>query len=99
MERFVIMADGATITEEQAALLIGQGKNEITAVQDLEGLKKAKKVAREKAVAQIERTFVLNALARNDWNVSRAAREIGIQRSNLHALMRKHGIKPKVDAG
>ena len=63
-----------------------------------QGLKRAKKAAREQAVEQVERTFVLNALARNDWNVSRAAREMGFQRTNLHALMRKHGIrKPKVD--
>ena len=95
MERFVIMAEGPTITEEQVVLVLGQGQGDTMAARDLEGFKKAKKMAREKAVEEVERTFVLNALARNDWNVSRAAREIGIQRTNLHALMRKLGINSK----
>ena len=32
------------------------------------------------------------ALQRCEGNVSRAAEEIGIQRTNLHALMRKYGL-------
>ena len=36
---------------------------------------------------------MLQALRRNDWNVSRAARETGILRPNFHALMRKYGIR------
>ena len=36
--------------------------------------------------------------ARCGGNVSRAAEEIGIQRTNLHALMRKHGLTSDVYA-
>ena len=95
MERFVIMADGPTITEDQVALTLGCKQGETTEVRDLQGLKKAKKMVREEAEGQVERAFILDALERSDWNVSQAARETGIQRTHLHALMKKHGIQSK----
>ena len=53
----------------------------------------AKKRLREQAVTDLEREFVLDALRRNDWNVSKAARDVGLQRPNLQALMRKYDIR------
>ncbi len=52
-----------------------------------------KKKLREQSVADLEREFVLEALQRNGWNVSRAALDVGIQRPNFQALMRKHGVR------
>jgi transcriptional regulator with PAS, ATPase and Fis domain len=52
-----------------------------------------KKRLREQAVTDLEREFVLEALQRNGWNVTRAAAEVGIQRPNFQMLMRKHGIR------
>ncbi len=95
MERVVIMADSPTVTEKDVNAVLGQGQQAPGLPRDLEELKKAKKIAREKAVESIERSFILDALTRNGWNVSRAAREIGIQRTNLHALMKKYGIRQK----
>ncbi len=95
VERVVIMADSSTITEEEVTSVLGQQQDQPGAPRNLQELKEAKKIAREKAVEKIERTFILDALTRNNWNVSQAAREIGIQRPNLHALMRKYGIKPR----
>ena len=40
----------------------------------------------------IERAFVLDALKRNDWNISKAAEEVGMLRPNFHALLKKQGI-------
>jgi len=54
--------------------------------------KKLKHQIRDAAVQQLERRFLTEALQRCDGNVSRAAEEIGIQRTNLHALMRKYGL-------
>jgi DNA-binding NtrC family response regulator len=51
-----------------------------------------KRRLRAQAVAELEREFVLEALQRNGWNVTRAAHEVGIQRPNFQALMRRHGI-------
>ena len=52
-----------------------------------------KKRLREQAVTDLEREFVLEALQRNGWNVTRAAADVGIQRPNFQMLMRRHGIK------
>jgi transcriptional regulator of acetoin/glycerol metabolism len=54
--------------------------------------KKLKRQIRDVAVQQVERQFLADALQRCGGNVSRAANQIGIQRTNLHALMRKHGL-------
>ncbi|HET9440001.1 MAG TPA: helix-turn-helix domain-containing protein [Longimicrobiales bacterium] len=44
------------------------------------------------AVERLERMFLLKALQAADWNVTRAAQNVGMQRPNFHALMRKHSI-------
>ena len=56
-------------------------------------LKRIKKVAREKSVESIEKQFVLEALKRNAWNVTRSAEETGMQRANFQALMKKYDIR------
>ena len=56
-------------------------------------LKRIKKVAREKSVENIEKQFVLEALKRNAWNVTRSAEETGMQRANFQALMKKYDIR------
>ncbi len=59
-------------------------------------LKKLKKEIRQKAVNKVERSFVLNALMQNDWNVTRSAEKVGLQRTNFQSLMKKHSIiRPK----
>jgi two-component system NtrC family response regulator len=52
-----------------------------------------KKKLREQAVADLEREFILAALERSNWNVSRASQEVGIARPNFQALMRKHKLR------
>lgn len=56
-------------------------------------LKRQKKEIRERAVNQLEKRFLLTALIQNDWNVSRTAEKVGLQRTNLQGLMKKHGIR------
>jgi len=57
-----------------------------------EELKSLKKEIREASVQEVEKMFIAEALIRNDWNISKAAREVNMQRSNFQALMRKYGI-------
>lgn len=58
-----------------------------------EELKRIKKEIRQKAVGEVEKNFVINALALNNWNVTQAAKKVGLQRPNFQNLMKKHGIK------
>jgi DNA-binding NtrC family response regulator len=60
-----------------------------------EELKEAKREIRERAVAPIERAFVLDALKRNDWNITKAAEEVGMLRPNFQALLKKQGISAR----
>lgn len=57
-----------------------------------EELKELKKIARQKSVENIEQQFLIEALKRNEWNVTRAAAETGMQRTNFQALMHKYDI-------
>jgi DNA-binding NtrC family response regulator len=61
-------------------------------------LKRTKKAAREKSVESIEKAFVVEALKRNNWNVTRSAEDTGMQRANFQALMKKHNVRLR-DAG
>jgi len=63
-----------------------------------EELKQIKKKIRQKSVRKVEKNFILNALVKNDWNVTRAAKSVGLQRSNFHNLMKKYGITLQQDS-
>ena len=58
-----------------------------------EELKTVKKITRQKSVENVEKLFVLGALKRNNWNVTAAAEETGMQRPNFQALMKKYEIR------
>jgi two-component system nitrogen regulation response regulator NtrX len=45
-----------------------------------------------KARNEFERKFILQALRLNDWNITAAASQLGIERTNLHRKMRQHNI-------
>ena len=60
-----------------------------------EELNALRKKCRDEAVADIEKAFLIEALRRNDYNVSKAAAQTGMQRSNLRALLKKHGLRVK----
>ncbi len=40
-----------------------------------------------------EKQFLLEKLRKNNWNVSRTAEEIGLERSNLHRKIKSYGIE------
>ncbi|HNR12578.1 MAG TPA: sigma-54 dependent transcriptional regulator [Thermodesulfobacteriota bacterium] len=60
---------------------------------NVEELKVAKMSIKERAYQQVESSFILEALQKCNWNISSAAKLVGMQRSNFHALMRKYAIK------
>ena len=96
VERLVVMAEGEVIrVEHLPEHVAGPAVEEIPAVpRTNEELKKLKRTIRSRMFDDVEKRFVIDALRRSNWNVSRAARETGLQRPNFHALMRKHGVRP-----
>ncbi len=96
IERLVITAEGNMIRAEDLPESIRKNPNvsaDVSVPRTNEDLKELKKRLRQASTDQLERAFILEALERNDWNITRAASETGIQRPNFHALMRKHGIR------
>jgi DNA-binding NtrC family response regulator len=93
IQRAIIMCQGKTLRPEHLSSL------EMTARADVpktvEELKERKKDLRLKSVEDIEMAFIIEALKRNHWNISRAAGDVGMQRTNFHALMKKYHITAK----
>ena len=99
IERAVVLAGGDIIQKEDLELFETVEKSsagrEDYIPTTMEELKEMKRHIRDKAVEPIEKAFVLNALERNNWSISRAAEEIGILRPNLHSMLKKLGISIK----
>jgi DNA-binding NtrC family response regulator len=94
VERAVILAGGDVIRQGHLVDIIGMMPHiDLNVPRTSEELKQLKKIARQKSVENVEKHFVLGALKRNDWNVTRAAEETGMQRSNFQALMAKYDIR------
>jgi DNA-binding NtrC family response regulator len=95
LERAVILCDKQMIGLADLPLL-----SEISDIENLfintpttnEALKAVKALIRQKAVARVECNFLTHALSTHDWNVTRAAKAVGMQRPNFQNMMKKHGI-------
>jgi len=97
IERIVIMIDEPIIKPEHLPRNIQDNDIDIiTSIpKTIDELKKAKKQIKEKAIKNIEKNFIINALKKNNWNISKAAKDVGMKRQNFQALIRKYQIKPK----
>jgi DNA-binding NtrC family response regulator len=95
VERLLILVEGETISPVQISAALFRTDSYIRSIipKTSEELKDLKKQIRESSVQEIEKLFVLEALIRNGWNISKAAREVDMQRPNFQAMMKKYGIK------
>jgi DNA-binding NtrC family response regulator len=97
IERAVIMTDEEVLVPQHFPFPMRESTEEIpfNLPRTSEELKELKRHLRDKAVEEAERLFVLGALTRNDWNVTRSAKEVGMLRPNFQALMRKYNIRSR----
>jgi DNA-binding NtrC family response regulator len=94
VHRAMILASGKVIRRAHLANIIDTPDlSDVDVPRTSDELKRLKKAAREKSVEEIEKRFVLEALRRNAWNVTRSAEETGMQRPNFQALMKKYRIR------
>ncbi len=99
IERAVVLTQGEIIQRDALELPGGKeqtiSSEEIATPLNSEELKEAKRKVREQAVEPVEKAFVLAALERNQWNITKAAEETGMLRPNFQALLKKLGISVK----
>ncbi len=91
VQRAVIMCQGRNVRPEHFAALIEEPPGEVPMT--IHDLKEMKKTLRDKSVEEIEKTFLMEALKRNRWNISKAAADVQMQRPNFHALLKKYNIR------
>lgn len=92
LERISIIHPEATIDAADVENLLGDGSEARRTAQkqsfrDTATLKQAKE--------DFERAFILDKLEENQWNVSKTAEAIGLERSNLHKKLKAYEIDPK----
>ena len=93
VERLVILADSDYLGRENLTDLKSPGRPESAGIpRTLEELKSYKKRILESNFGTIERAFLQQALKDCDANITRASKQVGMQRSNFSALMKKHDI-------
>jgi len=100
VERMAILCDAERIEPRHLPPEIRQSpiQNAPTEIpQTWQAFKTLKQQMRDNLVQQLECRFLTEALKRSEGNVSKAAEEVGMQRTNFHALMRKYDLTS--DAG
>ncbi len=91
LERVCIMSDAELIDAEFLRDLLGSSEKtgdplsqEFLAASTL-----------KQAKTDFERAYILGKLEENQWNITKTADAIGLERSNLHRKMKLYGIEPK----
>lgn len=97
IQRAMIMCQGKTLKPEHLTALDLSPDEAVP--RNIEELKEKKKDLRLKSVEGIEKAFIMEALRRNNWNISHASSDVGMQRTNFHSLMKKYHISAKAAHG
>jgi two-component system nitrogen regulation response regulator NtrX len=87
VERLWILARGSEITVEDLPREITHAHDAKSQTQSNSSLRRAK--------SDFERGFILDKLEENDWNVSKTADVIGLERSHLYRKLKTFDIDPK----
>ena len=94
IERLVIMTPGRTITVNQIPDYIGAGDTsrepggaKTGGALELSSLREARE--------EFEKEFIIQKLEEHDWNISKTAEAIELERSNLHRKIKSYGIDMK----
>jgi DNA-binding NtrC family response regulator len=95
VERVAILCEGSRIELRHLPEEIRQAPLRSTVTQlprTWDEFKKLKEQVGDAVVQELERRFLSEALRRSGGNVSRAAEDVAMQRTNFHKLMRKYNL-------
>ena len=89
IERLVIMTPAQQIeVSDLPHAIIQRTSPQATVTTQMEEMPDSYRDAKE----LFEKQFLLEKLQKNNWNISRTAEEIGLERSNLHRKIKSYGI-------
>ncbi|QKK01031.1 MAG: sigma-54-dependent Fis family transcriptional regulator [Ignavibacteriota bacterium] len=86
IERIIIIVDKREISHKDIDFMFASNQHSVV---DLVDTSNSFQEFKEKA----ERVFILKQLIANDWNISKTAEMLDIQRSHLYNKMKKYGIE------
>jgi two-component system nitrogen regulation response regulator NtrX len=95
VERLVIMSPGTTVTENDLSSEIRLGRSSAVETRrsipapDVPAASTAPGRTLQEAKREFERSMIVHALEKHDWNVSRAAADLGLERTNLHKKIKQ----------
>jgi len=99
IERAVVLTQGEFLQRNDLEMSVEDlgsfAMPDIEIPKNADELKERKRILREQAVDPLEKAFLLNALERNNWNITRAAEDVGMQRPNFQAMLKKQGINTR----
>lgn len=95
IERLVIMVPTRIISRAQLPQSITSQQLETTDTLPAQESNQAIADTFREAREEFEKEFLIRKLEENDWNVSRTAEAIEMERSNLHRKIRSYGIEVK----
>jgi len=90
VERILIMTPGRSISADDLSGISGDQLTGTAPSQQSEGAHA--RLALRDAREDFEREFIIQKLEENDWNISRTAELIELERSNLHRKIKSYGI-------
>ncbi|MBC7533612.1 MAG: hypothetical protein H7318_18755 [Oligoflexus sp.] len=90
LERVCIMSDQITIEAEMLRSYL-----EFDPKEDVSSPAFMNAATFKQAKSDFERAYILGKLEENQWNITKTAEAIGLERSNLHKKMKIYGIEPK----
>ena len=98
VERAAATAEKDEITKENIDFVFSELEREEERTEKLQVIKDVPfKEAKQKIVEVFERDYLIDLLRRNNYNLSKAAREAGIDRKHIRNLLKKYGIPTKDD--
>ena len=92
IERLVIMSPGNTITRNQLPQAVSEKKETLGKDQGTHNFSAA---TFRNAKEEFEKEFLIQKLEENEWNISRTAEAIEVERSNLHRKIKSYNIDLK----
>lgn len=98
VERATATSEKDAIVKENIDFVFSELEREEERTEKLQVMKDVPfKEAKQKIVEVFERDYLIDLLRRNNYNLSKAAREAGIDRKHIRNLLKKYGIPTKDD--